>query len=109
TKVFRSSHDALADWRLSVRRGAVKCLVLFVLSGAATPNDRVTSSAMLSPPLGVRSAAFRIGAKTSLNGRPVRVWFDVLAITAGRSFRPACGRRWRATASPIRPGVAPGR
>jgi hypothetical protein len=85
TQVFRTAHDAVADWRLSARRGALECFVLMLKSTAGS-TDRIESSTMRpAPHIGDRAISFRILARTSLNGRRVKAWLDILATTRGRA------------------------
>jgi hypothetical protein len=85
SQVFRTAHDALSDWRLSARRGALDCFVR-MLRQTESSTDLITSSKMRAAPrIGDRAISFRIAAMISANGRRARVWLDVVALTRGRA------------------------
>jgi hypothetical protein len=86
-EVFRTAADERGDWQRSARREALPC-VAHMLERLSRNGVRlkVTSSALRpAPRLGDRSISFRIAATISANGSSVKAWFDILAVSRGRS------------------------
>jgi hypothetical protein len=86
-EVFRSVGDERGDWARSARREALKC-VAHELESETRGSLRLSatsSSLRRAPRLGDRTISFRIVARTSAGGVPVKVWFDVIAVARGRA------------------------
>ncbi|HSL64305.1 MAG TPA: hypothetical protein VK874_06560 [Gaiellaceae bacterium] len=88
-EVYRTRADAAGDFRVGTQPGVVRCLrgLLDDAFGAGTVPLRVRSARRVSAPrLGERTAAYRVVATLTANGRSIPLYLDVLVFGRGRSL-----------------------
>jgi hypothetical protein len=88
-EVYRTRADAAGDFRVGTQPGVVRCL-RGMLEGAfgngAVPLRVRSAQRVPAPRLGERTAAYRVVAALTTNGRTVPIYLDVLVFGRGRSL-----------------------
>lgn len=88
-EVYRSRADAAGDFRVGTQPGVVRCLRSLLadsFGGGAVPLRVKSARRVAAPRLGERTAAYRVVAVLTANGRSVPLYLDVLVFGRGRSL-----------------------